>query len=50
MNAHASEVVLLSDAGPRKDFYRHALRLEGFSIRSEVESETAVCVGLRLVR
>ncbi len=41
-----TDIVLLSDSGPRKDLYHYALRYFEFKILAEVESETAVCTGL----
>lgn len=44
--AGTTDIILLSDNGPRKDLYRHALHYFGFQITAEVESEMAVCTGL----
>lgn len=46
----ARSVVLVSDPGPRRLFYRRACEKFGLAIGAEVDSETAVCVGLTMIR
>ncbi len=46
----AREILLVSDPGPRQLFYRRACDRFGLSISAEIDSETAVCVGLTMVQ
>ena len=46
----AREILLVSDPGPRQVFYRRACERFGLSISAEIDSETAVCVGLTMIR
>ena len=45
-----NEILLVSDPGPRQMFYRRACEKFGLAIGAEVGSETAVCVGLTMIR
>lgn len=45
-----NEILLVSDPGPRQAFYRRACEKFGLAIGAEVGSETAVCVGLTMIR
>lgn len=40
------DVILLSDPGPRQDYYRRAIEKLGWRVASVIESETAVCTGM----
>jgi 2-dehydro-3-deoxygalactonokinase len=44
------ETLLVSDPGSRQLFYRRACEKFGLSVSAEIDSETAVCVGLTMVR
>ncbi len=46
----AREILLVSDPGSRQVFYRRACERFGLSISAEIDSETAVCVGLTMIR
>jgi 2-dehydro-3-deoxygalactonokinase len=46
----ARRVVLVSDPGPRRLFYRRACEKFGLAIGAEVDSQTAVCAGLTMIR
>ncbi len=46
----AREILLVSDPGPRQVFYRRACERFGLSISTAIDSETAVCVGLTMIR
>jgi 2-dehydro-3-deoxygalactonokinase len=44
------ETLLVSDPGTRQLFYRRACERFGLSVSAEIDSETAVCVGLTMIR
>lgn len=46
----AREVLLVSDPGSRQAFYRRACERSGLAIGAAIDSETAVCVGLSMIR